>query len=320
MIIVPPSDVSEHSGKRTLKREISAKTRSKLRSKSRRSRSFAIARAARATTLRLSAENKSRLSNKDLGGDDYYPDIYSDSDIDYLLIDFTQQFIPDTSLEYSRLRPETKILIGQYMLLQQQQTSGKLSIPLTIRLSRRNQLLSDDKLKHRLRGCIKSALGYIPLMWLCTHHGKNDEKHLHGEMQLTLEEVSIVRHGLKKFYGLKQPGLSKAIKFHTDNRLKIRDSMGALYAHLNWVGYSSRELTIQRYKQLYGGKYQDNKFSYTSEGLNHLASQFYDEHIYRQFNYRPRRKSSPDQPSEPLWVLDPHRAATIDETTSGIDL
>jgi hypothetical protein len=273
----------------------------KRQRKSRSRRRLSNVSAARAATLKIKAEKLAHFSNKDLGDITTHHDDDSDT-----LEDFIKQFVPETNLEYSRLDRRSKIVLAQYVLLKSQRRSPELiSLPVTIRLNNNQQLQSDSTIKRSLRRELNNSLGRLPLYWIATHRNrvnKHGTKHFHGEFLVTGAEIPLLIEALKRFYGKNNPGIKHSVRQHLSKRNEIAREYGQLYAHLNWAGYAVSEVARQKYGKHFQGEFMQDHFSSISADLNTKTSRLYEEHIYRQLNYKQPRKTNVEAITERLCL------------------
>lgn len=242
------------------------------------------ARLARDATLSMKTNNSGFFSKKDLT---HF---------------ITTYFNEKTSIPYSRLSILNKILVCQWTLQNQPNTSA-IPHPFVFRLSPELNAMSDSYLKKAIQRKLKDTFGITPLYWLTTEYDNQREecgKHLNGEILLHVGEREKCEQAFKELFGLhdidpatKKPIINangtikqkKMLRFAIDFPIKSRRKQARLYGEFysvyNWVSYGTKQFTKRWFARKYTNESVKGKepFHYISAELNKQAAKLYNENI-----------------------------------------
>lgn len=113
-------------------------------------------------------------------------------------------------LEYSRLKPLSKLLVCQYVLHNQDNNNLK-SIPFTYRLPTELHGCNGSELSKRIQRKLKAALKRAPLFWMTRESNDGLDKtitHVHGEILLYPDEQKKCKQALVDLFRYYNPKLA----------------------------------------------------------------------------------------------------------------
>jgi hypothetical protein len=193
----------------------------------------------------------------------------------------------NTSIRFKDLDSFQRLLVCN-VCLNSQVSETLQSIPFVFVIPNSLQDTTDRLLKDKIQKALKKTLGGGVQFWLTNEYALkkgNIHKHFNGEILINSDSVNSFVETLTALYTTTQDkkGVNFALRLRSAKRNEIINNSGLPYAILNWVSYSYKETSFNRYHQIAKLKGRESAtLAYISQPLTKAARHFYNENVYKQ--------------------------------------